>query len=283
MGIHFRNVSFTHAKKSPVAHKAVNDMTFSIPDGQFVAVMGPSGSGKSTLGQLGAGLLHPDSGTVNVDNIPTNNRKNRYDLLNKVAYVSQFPEHQLIEETVFRDIRFGLRWIKYHDREITVKVQEAMENVGLSFEQYKDRSPFLLSDGEKRRVVLAGALILEPKLLILDEPTVGLDPLTRVKLLELLTFLQRTRGMSIVCITHHLQDALEHADRLVILSQGQLIHDLKITEIRCVLEDPDIPLSPTPLLSFQKELESLFLGKIDRELVQENKLLTFITDRLMRT
>lgn len=282
MGIYFRNVSYTHAKRSPMAHKAVNDITVSIPDGQFVAVMGPSGSGKSTLGQLGAGLLHPDAGTVNVDNFSTNNRKSCSDLWNKVAYVSQFPEHQLIEETVFRDICYGLRKMKYNDREITEKVKEAMENVGLGFEQYKDRSPFQLSGGEKRRVALAGALILEPKILILDEPTVGLDPLTRVKFLALLTLLQRRRSMTIVCITHNLQDALEHADRLVILSHGQLIYDLKITEIRRVLEDPDFPLSSTPLLRFHKELESFFRGKIDPELIQECKLLTLITDRLMR-
>ncbi|MNO20670.1 Energy-coupling factor transporter ATP-binding protein EcfA2 [compost metagenome] len=283
MGINFRKVSYTHSKRSPLAHKVVNDITFSIPDGQFVAVMGPSGSGKSTLGQLAAGLLHPDTGTVNVDNIPRNIRKSRSDFLNKVTYVSQYPEHQLIEETVFRDIRYGLRRMKYNDQEITVKVKEAMENVGLSFEQYKDRSPFQLSGGEKKRVVLAGAMILEPKILILDEPTVGLDPLTREKFLALLTLLQRTRPMTIVFITHNLQDALEHADRLVILSHGQLIYDLKITEIWRVLEDPDIPLSPTPLLRFQKELESFFRGKIDPELVQEYKLLNFITNRLMRT
>lgn len=283
MGINLHKVSYTYAKRSPMAHKAVNDITFSIPDGQFVAVMGPSGSGKSTLGQLAAGLLHPDSGTVNEDNIPTNNRKSRSDFLNKVTYVSQYPEHQLIEETVFKDICYGLRRMKFNDQEITVKVKEAMENVGLSFEQYKDRSPFQLSGGEKKRVLLAGAMILEPKILILDEPTLGLDPLTRMKFLALLTSLQRTRCMTIVFITHNLQDALEHADRLVILSRGQLIYDLKITEVQSVIEDPDIPLSSTPLLRLQKELETFFRGKINPGLVQEYKLITFITDRLMRT
>jgi energy-coupling factor transport system ATP-binding protein len=283
MGIILRKVSYTHAKRSPMAHKAVNDITFSIPDGQFVAVIGPSGSGKSTLGQLCAGLLHPDTGIVQVDNVTSNNKKSRSEIWNNVAYVSQFPEHQLVEETVFRDVCYGLRRMKYNNREITVKVKEAMESVGLSFEQYKDRSPFQLSGGEQRRVVLAGAMILEPKILILDEPTVGMDPLSRMKFLEMLTFLQRTRGMTIVCITHSLQDALEHADRLLIVNHGHLINDLKITEIQSVLEKPDTPLSSTPLLRFLKELESLFHGKIEPGLVQEYKLLAFITDRLMRT
>lgn len=264
-------------------HKAVNGITFSIPDGQFAAVLGPSGSGKTTLGQLGAGLLMPDAGLVYVDNIPANSRKKRSDISSKVAYVSQFPEHQLFEETVFRDIRYGLRRKKISEQEIYAKVKIAMECVGLSFEAYKDRSPFQLSGGEQRRVALAGAIVLEPKILILDEPTAGLDPLTRGKLLALLTVLQRTKQMAIVCITHHLQDALEYADRLIILNNGRLVYDLKPTEIRRVLEDPSIALTPTPLLRFRKELESFFPGKIDSELIQENKLFSFITDRLIRT
>lgn len=283
MGIDFRDVSYTHAKKTAMEHKAVDGVTFSIPNGQFVAIMGPSGSGKTTLGQLSAGLLMPETGLVYVDHIPTNSRKNRSELSNKVAYVSQFPEHQLFEETVFRDIRYGLRRRKYSEREITEKVKDAMECVGLSFEAYKDRSPFQLSGGEQRRVTLAGAVVLEPKILILDEPTVGLDPLTRGKFLALLTVLQRTKHMTIVCITHYLTDALEYADRLVILNKGKLVYDLKPAEIQRVLEDPAIALSPTPLLRFRKELEFFFPGKIDSELIQENKLLAFIADRLMRT
>lgn len=283
MGIEFRDVSYTHAKRTAMEHKAVDGITLSIPDGQFVAIMGPSGSGKTTLGQLGSGLLMPETGLVYVDNIPTNTRKNRSDILNKVAYVSQFPEHQLFEETVFRDIRYGLRRKKHSEREITEKVKDAMKLVGLSFEAYKDRTPFQLSGGEQRRVALAGAIVLEPKILILDEPTVGLDSLTRGKFLAMLTALQRKKHMTIVCITHHLQDALEYADRLVILNNGRLVYDLKPAEIRLVLEDPAIALSPTPLLRFLKELETFFPGKIDSELIRENKLIAFITDRLMRT
>jgi energy-coupling factor transport system ATP-binding protein len=283
MGIDFRDVSYTYAKRTAMEHIAVDGITFSIPDGQFAAIMGPSGSGKTTLGQLGAGLLLPETGLVYMDNIPTNSRKKRSDISNKVAYVSQFPEHQLFEETVFRDIRYGLRRKKYSEGGITAKVKDAMECVGLSFEAYKDRSPFHLSGGEQRRVALAGAVVLEPKILILDEPTAGLDPLTRGNFFALLTVLQRTMHMTIVCITHHLQDVLEYADRLVILNNGRLFYDLKPAEIQCVLEDPAIALSPTPLLRFRKELESFFPGKIDLDLIQENKLLAFITDRLMRT
>lgn len=263
-------------------HKAVNGMTFSIPQGQFAAVMGSSGSGKTTLGQLAAGLLRPETGLVYVDKIPTNNRKKRSEISNKVAYVTQFPEHQLFEETVFRDIRYGLRAKKHDEQEITAKVKDAMEGVGLSFEAYKDRSPFQLSGGEQRRVALAGAIVLEPKILILDEPTAGLDPWTRGKFLALLTVFQRTKQMTIVYITHHLQDALEYADRLLILNNGRLVFDLKPAEIRYVLEEPSFALLPTPLLRLLNELEFYFPGKIDFELVQENKLLSFITDRLMR-
>jgi len=282
MGIHFRDVSYTHAKRTPMEHKAVSGITLSIPDGQFVAIMGSSGSGKSTLGLLGAGLLKPDTGNVNVDPISENNTKTRSEFWNKVAYVSQFPEHQLFEETVFRDIGYSLRRMKHSDREIAAKVKDAMEKVGLPFERYKDCSPFQLSGGEQKRVALAGALILKPKIVILDEPTVGLDPLNRVQLLALLAFLRRTYRITVIFITHYLQEALEHADRLVILHNGKLFYDLKPAAIQCALDDPDIPLSPTPLLRFRKELESLFPGKIESELVQENKLLACITDRLIR-
>jgi len=283
MGIDFREVSYTHAKGTSMEHKAVNGITLSVPDGQFVAVMGPSGSGKTTLGHLGAGLLAPETGLVFVDHIPMNSRKKRSDLSNKVAYVSQFPEHQLFEETVFRDIRFGLRRKKHSEREIAAKVKDAMEGVGLSFEAYKDRSPFQLSGGEQRRVALAGALVREPEILILDEPTAGLDPLARMEFFAWLTEIQRTKPMAIVCLTHHLQDALEYADRLVILNDGKLMYDLKPAEIRRALEDSAIALSPTPLLRFRKELEFFFPGIIESELVRENQLLAFIADRLMRT
>jgi len=283
MGIYFRDVSYSYAKKTAIARKAVNGITLSIPDGQFAVIMGASGSGKTTLGQLGAGLLMPETGHVYVDNIPTNGRKYGSEISNKVGYVTQFPEHQLFEETVFRDIGYGLRRKKVSEREITAKVKDAMECVRLSFETYKDRSPFQLSGGEQRRVALAGAIILEPKILILDEPAAGLDSMTREKLLALLTVLKRTKHMTIICITHYLQDALEFADRLIIINNGRLAYDLKPGEIRCALEDPAIALSPTPLLRFRKELESFFPGTIDSELVQENKLLAFITDRLVRT
>ncbi|WP_192702312.1 ATP-binding cassette domain-containing protein [Paenibacillus sp. OAS669] len=283
MGIVFHDVSYTHAKRTTLEHKAVNGITLSLPDGQFAAIMGPSGSGKTTLGQLAAGILMPESGLVYVDNIPTNSRKLWSDLSNKVAYVSQFPEHQLFEETVFRDIRYGLRRKKYSDQEITAKVKDAMECVGLAFETYKDRSPFQLSGGEQRRAALAGAIVLEPKILVLDEPTAGLDSWARVKFLRLLTHLQRTKHMTIVCITHYLEDALEFADRLVILNNGSLSCDLKPAEIQWALKELDTALSPTPLLRFREELDSLFPGKIDSEIIQENKLFAFITDRLMRT
>lgn len=263
-------------------HRAVKCITLSIPDGQFIAIMGSSGSGKSTLGQLSAGLLKPDKGTVYVDNIPINNCKSRSQLWNKIAYVSQFPEHQLFEETVFLDIGFGLRRMKYSDHEIMAKVKEAMELIGLDFEQYKDRSPFQLSGGEQRLAALAGALIKEPNILILDEPTAGLDPSARMKLHAVLTLLKRTRRISIVYITHDLQDALEHADRLILLHHGELVHDLKASAIQSVLDHPRIPLFPTPLLRLCKELEVIFPEIADLEIVQENKLLNYVSERILR-
>lgn len=282
MGIYFCDVSYTHAKGTPMEHRAVKCVTLSIPDGQMIAIMGSSGSGKSTLGQIIAGLLKPDKGTVYVDNIPINNRKSRAQLWNKIAYVSQFSEYQLFEETVFLDIGYSLRRMKYSDHELMVKVKEVMELIGLDFDRYKDSSPFQLSGGEQRLTALAGALIKEPRILILDEPTVGLDPLARKKLHALLSFLKRTRRISIIYITHDLQDALEYADRLIILHNGELVYDLKATALQRVLEHTDIPLFPTPLLRLCKELEFIFPEIIDSEIVQENKLLAYVTERLLR-
>ncbi|MNJ51947.1 Energy-coupling factor transporter ATP-binding protein EcfA2 [compost metagenome] len=157
-----------------------------------------------------------------------------------------------------------------------------MELIGLDFERYKDRSPFQLSGGEQRLAAVAGALIKEPNILILDEPTVGLDPSARMKLHAVLAFLQRTRRISIVYITHDLQDALEHADRLILLHHGELVHDLKATAIQSVFDHPGIPLFPTPLLRLRKELEVIFPEIIDSEIVQENKLLNYVSERLLR-
>ncbi|TMV48591.1 ATP-binding cassette domain-containing protein [Paenibacillus mesophilus] len=282
MGIHFQNVSFTHAKRSPVRQTAISRFSLEVPDGQIVAVMGPSGSGKSTLGQLAGGLLVPDGGTVWVDGVDTKKRGNRRILLQKIGYVAQFPEHQLFEATVVRDIGFGLRGLRMTEREVADRVKRAMESVGLPYERYRDRSPFRLSGGEKRRVAIAGALVRDPGIVILDEPTVGLDPVVRIQLLDLLKRIQAANRITVLCITHDLQGALEFADRLVFLDNGELAADVMISEMTPACEIAS-SLPPTPLIRLLKELEAVFPGQIPAGLVREQALLDFMAERLLHT
>ncbi|PYI56297.1 ATP-binding cassette domain-containing protein [Paenibacillus flagellatus] len=281
MGIRFQNVSFTHAKRSSVRQSAVSRFSLDVPDGQIVAVMGPSGSGKSTLGQLAGGLLVPDGGTVWVDGVDTRKRGSRRILLQKVGYVAQFPEHQLFEATVAQDIGFGLRGSGMTEREVADRVKRAMESVGLPYERYRERSPFRLSGGEKRRVAIAGALVRNPSLLILDEPTVGLDPAVRLQLLDLLKRIRAENGITVVTITHDLQGALECADRLVFLENGELAADVRTAELSpaCKIASS---LPSTPLIRLLKEFEDVFPGQLPPGLVREQALLDFISKRLMR-
>ncbi|MEF3306777.1 ATP-binding cassette domain-containing protein [Paenibacillus sp. GYB003] len=282
MGIRFQNVSFAHAKRSPVRQTAITRLSLIVPDGQIVAVMGPSGSGKSTLGQLAGGLLVPDAGTVWVDDVDTKQRGNRRILWQKIGYVAQFPEHQLFEATVAQDVGFGLRGLKMTGLEAADRVKRAMESVGLPYERYRDRSPFRLSGGEKRRVALAGALVRDPRILILDEPTVGLDPLVRGQLLDLLKRIQAARRITVVYITHDLQGALECADRLVFLDKGELAADVMTSDITPACEFAS-SLPPTPLIRLLKELDAAFPGQLPAGLVREQALLDFIAKRLPRT
>lgn len=244
--------------------------------------MGPSGSGKTTLGRLAGGLLVPDSGTVYVDGVQTNKRKNRPILIRKVGYVAQFPEYSLLEATVFQDIGYSLRGMKMTEEEAADKIKNAMESVGLAYERYRDRSPFRLSGGEKRRVALAGAIVREPSVLILDEPTAGLDPKSRVQFLDLIRLIQTANGTTVLYMTHHLQDALEYANRIVLLDQGELVVDTTISDVMHVPREVSAILKATPLIRFRTELEARFPGRIPAGLLREKALLDFVADHLLR-
>lgn len=281
MGIVFQNVSFAHAKRSSVRQTAISGFSLIVPDRQFVAVMGPSGSGKSTLGQLAGGLLVPDSGTVWVDGVDTRKRGNRRSLLHKIGYVAQFPEHQLFEATVAQDVGFGLRGLSMTEREAADRVKWAMESVGLPYERYRDRSPFRLSGGEKRRVAIAGALVRGPSVFILDEPTVGLDPVVRIRLLDSLKRIQAANRITVLYMTHDLQGALECADRLVFLHNGELAADVLTAEMTSTCGSVS-SLPPTPLIRLLKELEAAFPGQMPDGLVRERALLDFVSERLLR-
>ena len=184
MSIIIENLTHVYMEGGPFESTALDGINLEIKDGEFIGLIGHTGSGKSTLVQHLNGLLKPTSGTVRVDDIIVESKsKNLKDLRRKVGLVFQYPEHQLFEEKVYLDIAFGPKNLGCSDTETELRVREAMELVGLDYESIKDRSPFELSGGQRRRVAIAGVLAMKPKVLILDEPTAGLDPRGRDEIL----------------------------------------------------------------------------------------------------
>ena len=219
MSLVLENVTFTYMPKTPFEKTALNDVSLSVESGEFTAIIGHTGSGKTTLLQHFNGLLIPDKnkGSVFVDGEKIT-KKNVRDVRMKVGYVFQYPEHQLFEETVFKDIAFGLKRLKLSDEEIKERVLAAAKTVDLD-EALLERSVFELSGGEKRRVAICGVLVTNPSYLLLDEPASGLDPAGKREIMKLLKSLN-DRGITIVFISHSMDDVAENARRVVIVNDG---------------------------------------------------------------
>ena len=206
--------------------KALDDISLSIGNNEFVGLVGHTGSGKSTLVQLFNGLMKPTRGRVIVDGTDiTNDKINLNNIRQKVGLVFQYPEHQLFEETIFDDIAFGPRNLDLDSDTVKDRVKIAMRLVDLDFEEFKDRSPFNLSGGQKRRVAIAGVLAMRPQVLILDEPTAGLDPRGRDRLMDLLKHLYHTYEMTIILISHRMEEIAQLSDRVIVLDQGRVEFD----------------------------------------------------------
>ena len=225
MPISFENVSLIYSPKTPFAFKALQDVSFAIEDGSFVAIVGKTGSGKSTIAQLMNALLTPTEGFVKVDGF-----KNSKDVKKKskvikalrkhVGLVFQFPEYQLFEETVEKDVAFGPRNFGLSKEEALQKAHAALEMVGLDESFYK-RSPFELSGGEKRKVAIAGILALDPQILIVDEPTSGLDPKAAEDTMSLFQNINK-RGKTILFVTHDMDLVLEYASKAIVMEGGKV-------------------------------------------------------------
>ena len=227
MSIEIESLSYIYMEKTPLSHTALHDVTLAIHEGSFTAIAGETGAGKSTLMQLIGGLLVPTAGRVLVDGVSLHGKSKAEKEAARTArfrigMVFQYPEHQLFEETVCADIAFGPRNQGLSDADVESRVREAMELVRLP-DSYRERSPFALSGGERRRVAIAGVLALAPRYLVLDEPAAGLDPRGREELLSMLTMLHHERGVSIVLVSHSMEDILRVADHMVILAGGQVI------------------------------------------------------------
>ena len=229
--LELRELSYTYAPGTPYEAHALEKLSLRVEAGEFVGIMGRTGCGKSTLIQLIAGLMTPTCGQILLDGEDINAR--RYDrniLRRKVGVVFQFPEIQLFEKTVARDLAFGLRHFNWTQEEKNASVREALERLGFDYDTICDKSPLGFSGGEKRRLAIAGVLAAKPEILILDEPVAGLDPLGRDAFLSLLDELNRG-GVTILMISHSADALAEHAKRIVVLREGRLLLDGRTEEV----------------------------------------------------
>ena len=222
MPIEIKQLSHTYLPGSALAYPALCDISLTIQDGEFLGVIGHTGSGKSTLIQHFNGLLLPTSGSVLVDGLDTREKKLRKQIRSLVGMVFQYPEYQLFEETVQKDVAFGPKNMGMDEALIPARVAETLALVGLDPEEFSEKSPFELSGGEKRRAALAGILAMRPKYLVLDEPMAGLDPRGRREILSLIESLRKEFGMGIVMVSHSMDDVAKYADRIAVLDQGSL-------------------------------------------------------------
>ncbi len=224
MPITVENVSYTYGKGTPFEKKALDDVSFEIQDGDFVALIGHTGSGKSTLIQLFNGLLKPDSGKVYVNGIDiTSEKVNMKDIRSTVGVVFQYPEYQLFEETVYKDIAYGPSNLGKSAEEIKDIISEVLHLVGLE-EDVLEKSPFELSGGQKRRVAIAGVLAMRPKILVLDEPTAGLDPAGRNDILSCIKKLHQKNDTTVVLVSHSMEDVANTVDKILVVSDGKLLN-----------------------------------------------------------
>lgn len=204
---------------------ALSDVNLVIPDGQFMALIGHTGSGKTTLVQHLAALLKPASGTVYVDGEDIFDKSFEKRILRqKLGVVFQYPEHQLFEATVFEDVCFGPKNLGIDKKETELRAYEALKQVGVG-DEFFYRSPFELSGGQKRRVAIAGVLAMKPKILILDEPTAGLDPKGRDEILDCIETLQKKNNMTVILVSHSMEDVARYVERIVVMNEGKVFLD----------------------------------------------------------
>ena len=227
MDIRFKQVGFAYQAGTPFEMRALHDVTFSVKDGSYVAIIGHTGSGKSTILQHLNALLKPTEGIVELgDKIidSTTGNKDLKPLRKKVGIVFQFPEAQLFEETVEKDIAFGPKNFGVSEEEALKIAAEVVKTVGLPEEVLK-KSPFDLSGGQMRRVAIAGVLAMKPEVLVLDEPTAGLDPKGRLEMMEMFYKLNKEQNMTIVLVTHQMNDVSDYADHVIVIESGNVVKE----------------------------------------------------------
>ena len=225
MSIELKNVTYTYSPGTAYEIHALKDVNLTIPDGQFIGIIGHTGSGKSTLIQHFNALIRPTSGTITYNGEDIWGEKyDRRALRSEVGLVFQYPEHQLFETTIFDDVCFGPKNQGLSKEEAGLRAFEALRSVGMPEELYY-QSPFDLSGGQKRRVAIAGVLAMKPEVLILDEPTAGLDPAGRDEILDLVARMHRERNMTVILVSHSMEDVAKYVERIIVMNHGQVMFD----------------------------------------------------------
>jgi len=279
LNLQIQNLSFRFSSFGSSSEPVLNDINLNIEEGEFLALVGPSGSGKTTLMQHLTGLLKPDAGQIRVDNQDICAKGfSLTELRKKIGLVFQFPETQLFEDSVYRDVAFGPRNLGLPENEVAVRVEEAIENVRLDFGKFKNRIPFRLSEGEKRRVAIAGVLALQPEFLVLDEPTAGLD-YSGVQAVADILKRYHSKGKTVLLISHNLDLVASLVDRMVVISGGEIRfdgHKRELFQNQQLLQSVGLSIPRTLALvstlkqkGWVKSSELYSIDDIKRELDQE--------------
>jgi energy-coupling factor transport system ATP-binding protein len=283
MDISLKNVEYRYQANSPFERLAISDVSIEIPSGTYLAIIGHTGSGKSTVLQHLNALLKPTKGSVLIGNreIKANRKeKNLKAVREKVGIVFQFPEHQLFEETVEKDVCFGPMNFGVSESEAKVRARSAIKLVGLS-EDVLQKSPFDLSGGQMRRVAIAGVLAMEPDVLVLDEPTAGLDPRGRKEIMDLFYDLHKKRGLSTVLVTHSMEDAARYADEIVVMHEGKVF--IKGTADQ-IFANPqaliELGLDVPEVVALQLKIEKAFKTNFSKIALSEDELVKLVVEFL---
>ena len=223
MSINVKDIDYVYSEGMPYETLALSKVSFSISDGEFVGIIGHTGSGKSTLIQHLNGLLKPKSGVISVSGVTITNKEIKMrDIRRKIGLVFQYPEYQLFEETVKRDVAFGPLNLGLSEEEADERVREALELVGLDYDEFAERSPFDLSGGQKRRVAIAGVIAMKPEVLIMDEPTAGLDPMSHKDILKMVKTIHERENNIVILVSHNMGDIAMLCDKIIVMDKAKI-------------------------------------------------------------
>jgi len=284
MDIKLQQVSYAYAQGTPFEKRALFDVDFEIPSHTYQAIIGHTGSGKSTILQHFNALLRPTSGEVHIGDrivVAGKKAKDLKAVRQKVGIVFQFPEHQLFEETVLKDIMFGPMNFGVSEQEAEARAKELVDLVGLP-ENILEKSPFDLSGGQMRRVAIAGVLAMEPEVIVLDEPTAGLDPRGQKEIMDMFYNLHQERGLTTILVTHSMEDAARYADNIVIMHEGRNVLSGTPQEIFKDVETlKNFRLEPPRIVRFQQKIEQMMKKPLQKVCLTEEELASEVA-RMLR-